>query len=204
MREREKALMDEDQFWQIIESSREDARKVPREPIQDFLDVHEQTLAAALRTLSPEKIIGFNNRFWNAHHRAYRWNLWAAAYWTCGGCGGDGFIDFRACLISLGRKAYEQVLRDPDSLAEIVDQPDLPCLQCEGFQYVASKVYREKTGDKIPLGTEESPLGTEESPLLPRGSPPGPTGERIDEEDVEVMRRHFPRLVAKFPKGGDF
>ena len=54
-----------------------------------------------------------------------------------GGCGDDGFWDFRSCLISLGKEQFFHVLKEPDALADIVNQPNVPFMLAEGFQYVA-------------------------------------------------------------------
>lgn len=182
-------MMDETRFWNIIDTSRQRAREMKRAAGQDFIDLHEQTLADELRQLQPDEIFAFNERFWHFHGMAYRWNLWAAAYWLHGGCGNDGFIDFRSNLISLGKQLYFQILDDPDTLADIVDRPDTPYMQAEGFQYVASKVYKQLTGRAMPDGESHGPKN--------------PIGERIDHEDREVMRKHFPKIVAKFPDMGD-
>jgi hypothetical protein len=183
-------MMDETRFWEVVDSSRRRAGQKKRRPQEDFLSVHEHTLAEALRRLSPEEIVAFDERFWDYHRLAYRWDLWAAAYWLCGGCGDDGFIDFRSCLISLGKDRFFRVLEDPDALADIEGRPDVPYLQAEGFQYVASKVYRELTGKDMPQG--RGGRGRFE-----------PEGKRIDHDDEDEMRRRFPRLVAKYPDMGD-
>ena len=132
--------MDKDQFWSIIDSSRAAAAKMKRAPGQDFLDLHEQTLAEALRALPPEDIAAFNDVFWSIHRSAYRWDLWGAAYWLHGGCGDDGFTDFRACMISLGKEHFARVLSNPDALADLAGRPDIPYTQAEGFQYIADRV----------------------------------------------------------------
>ncbi|MBI5531292.1 MAG: DUF4240 domain-containing protein [Deltaproteobacteria bacterium] len=185
------SIMTETRFWEIIDSSREAARLQERQPNQDFLALHEQSLADALRQLPPEEIAAFDDRFRAYHRFAYRWDLWAAAYWLHGGCSDDGFTDFRACLISLGRVLYFKVLQEPDSLADIVDHPDVPYMQAEGFQYVASRVYEEKTGERIPYEPSDSHVVRE------------PAGERLDHDDEELMRERFPKLVARFPEMGD-
>jgi hypothetical protein len=182
-------MMEEASFWKIIASSRQRAREMKRRPRQDFIDLHEQTLADALRRFPPAEMIAFRERFSYYHGLAYRWDLWAAAYWLHGGCSDDGFLDFRSCLISLGKELFFRVLEDPDALADIVGRPDTPYMQAEGFQYVASKVYEEKTGDEMPQGKAYRPAE--------------PAGRRIDHDDEEVMRRHFPKIVAKFPEMGD-
>jgi hypothetical protein len=127
-------MMEEARFWNIIDSSRQRAREMKRLPRQDFLELHEQTLADALRPLPPVEIAAFHERFSYYRGLAYRWDLWAAAYWLHGGCSNDGFLDFRSCLISLGKTLFFQVLKAPDSLADIVDRPDVPYMQAEGFQ----------------------------------------------------------------------
>ena len=70
-------------------------------------------------------------------------------------------------------------------------RPDIPYTQSEGFQYVASRVYQEKTGQRIPQAEINSDSSIE------------PADEQIDHDDAEVMRQHFPKLVAKFPDMGD-
>jgi len=182
-------MMDETRFWQIIDTSRQRAREMTRKAGEDFIDLHEKTLAEVLRGVTPGEVLAFDERFNHYHGLAYRWDLWAAAYWLHGGCSDDGFIDFRSCLISLGKELFFQVLNDPDSLAQIIDRPDAPYMQAEGFQYVPSKVYEEMTGQQMPSGEYKGPRA--------------PTGERIDHDDDEVMRRHFPKIVEKFPEMGD-
>lgn len=183
-------MMDADRFWQLIDQSRQKAKKHKPANGDEFLDRQMEELTALLHKLPPEEIVAFKHRFAQCCNEAYRWDLWAAAYWLHGGCGDDGFIDFRSTLVSLGQEMFEQVLADPDSLADLVDRPDVPYLQGEGFQYVAPRVYKAKTGQEY--RPDDEPLG-----------PPKPKGRRIDHDDDEVMRRLFPKLVAKYPEMGD-
>ena len=71
---------------------------------------------ARLEKLRPEDIVSFDVHYDALRFRAYRKELWGAAYLMNGGCSDDGFEYFRAWLISRGKKVYEQVLSDPDSL----------------------------------------------------------------------------------------
>ena len=48
--------------------------------------------------------------------RAYRQELWGAAYLINGGCSDDGFVYFLGWLIAQGRDVYQAALPDPDSL----------------------------------------------------------------------------------------
>ena len=180
-------MMEEALFWSIVDSSRQRAREIPLSPRQDFIDLHEKTLAQALAQRTPDEIVAFRDRFWSYHRMAYRRDLWAVAYWLHGGCSDDGFTDFRSCLISLGRNLFFKILADPDSLTDIVDLPDTPYMQAEGFQYVASKVYKQVTGD-WPAGDY---------------GPNEPAGEDFDFEDDAEMAKRFPKLVAKYPDMGD-
>jgi hypothetical protein len=186
--------MDEARFWSIIESTRNAAKPIPRAATTDFLDVHIQTLHDALKVLPPADVAAFAVRFHELSVRAYRWDLWGAAYWMHGECSDDGFIDFRACLISLGKDRYYAALANPDSLADIVDAPDVPYMQSEGFQYVAGKVYESLTGEEIP-----------DSAYRGVDSPENPVGydADVDHGDEEYMSEHYPRLVAKLPEMGD-
>lgn len=181
-------MMNEREFWKIVESTRREALEQRRRPDQDLMDLHEKTLAVALKRLPPGEVAAFDARFTELQYRAYRWDLWNAAYLFDGGCSDDGFIDFRSCLISLGREWYDRILAEPDELAEIIGRTDVPYMQSEGFQYVARKVYEELTGSDIP------------DPGLPH--PGDPVGENTDPEDLELMRKRYPKLTAKLDEQG--
>jgi hypothetical protein len=177
------APMDKDRFWRIIESSRRAAASVTD---VEFADAHMRTLAEELKRLSPEEIVAFHAAYVRRYHEAYRWDLWAVAYHYGGGCSDDGFIDFRSCLVSLGQELYNRILADPDSLADVLDRPDIPYMLAEGFLYVADEVYKELTGEEMPTNSEPHPQD--------------PVGRRFDHDDESLMRRNFPRLTARIPR----
>lgn len=185
--------MAEDRFWALIEESRRLARAKKPANGDVFFERQLEAMPDILRKLSPDELIAYDRRFWAYHRQAYRWELWGAAYWMHGGCSDDGFIDFRATLITLGKDLFLQVLKDPDVLAELIERKDVPAyLQLEGFQYLAGRVYKEKTGyDAIPDMPDEE-----------RG-PAKPPGKKFDFENDAVMGKRYPRLVAKFPDMGE-
>jgi len=186
------APMAEGRFWALIGESRDRASAQRLQPGEDFIDRHIAEHFEVLRKLTPDELIAYNIRFHHYWRLSYRWDLWAVAYWLHGGCSDDGFTDFRACLISLGKAWFFQVLNDPDALTDLDGRPDVPYMQSEGFQYVDYKVYKEKTGeDGMP---EVDGIGS---------GPTEPLGERFDFEDDEEMRTRFPKLVAKYPDMGD-
>jgi Protein of unknown function (DUF4240) len=113
---------------------------------------------------------------------AYRWDLWGAAYVIGGGCSDDGFIDFRSWLVAQGPKIYGDALKDPETLAKVVSE-DLDG-QIEGFQYIASQVWEEKTGKDA----SEYPPGD-------GGPRDEPAGENWSEDDLPEL---FPKLWKKF------
>ena len=184
--------MTEARFWSLIDTSRKRAMKKKLRRGQDFIDVHIAELRTLLGELAPEELIAYSNRFQYYRDLAYRWDLWAVAYWLHGGCSDDGFADFRACLISLGKKWFFEVLKDPDSLTDLVGRRDVPYMQAEGFQYVDSKVYQEKTG-YIVMPEVRGKVHKRRQPK----------GKRFDFEDEKQMRKRFPKLIAKYPEMGD-
>lgn len=184
-------MMKEERFWQIIETSREKAKVAQRNEDQDFSELQEHTLKEVLEKIPPQEIVEFKLRMSELHSRAYRWDLWGAAYWMDGGCSDDGFMDFRYCLISLGRDLYTRILANPDVLAETIGRSDIPYMQAEGFGYVPRQVYEELTGEDMP----------EPDPEIKH--PSDPAGERFDFDDPEEMRRRFPRLVERLREGVD-
>src|SRR5687767_5916377 len=103
-------MMSEKRFWHLIDRSRAavDAGKV-----KDGNEFHERQcgeLAKLLRTLSKRDIIFFDKRQLGIRWRAYRWDLWGAAFWLGGGCDDEDFDDVTGVLISLGRETFEKVL----------------------------------------------------------------------------------------------
>jgi hypothetical protein len=170
--------MDDDQFWAIIERTRE------------FAEGRDERLAAELGKLSPKEIRAFDARFTDYRIRAYRWDIWGVADWIHGWCSDDGFSDFRARLIGLGKERYFAALEDPDTLAEIVGTKEGDYTILEGFQYVASDVFEEKTGKRMPA-------------YYPPDGYPDLPDKNFDHNDVEAMRQKFPRLLQRLPhKGG--
>ncbi len=167
--------MDREMFWQIIEASRKDAG--------DDVDAQMEALRESLRKLSADEVVSFDGHYLDLWYDAYRWDLWLAAYVAGGGCSDDSFMDFRYWLIARGRKVYEAVLKDPEYLAEILDDGDEG--QVEGFQYIAPAVWEEKTG--LDRGSD--------FPEDDRRRPSEPAGERWPDEELPAR---FPKLWEKF------
>ena len=183
--------MTEDQFWQIIETSRAAALEEQGESYSedDLFDAHLATLQGELSKLGAVELGAFMTMFQQKKIDAYRWDLWGAAYWLFGGCGDDSFSDFRSNLISLGRNVFETAIANPDQLAATMKRKDLPYMLSEGFQNVAFDVAEEQGVSELDL----------EFPPYPSD----PVGEEFDFDDDEEMARLYPQLVAAFPDSGE-
>jgi hypothetical protein len=165
-------------FWKLIDDSRQRAGR----------DLGQQVaeLRASVEQLDPDDIVEFGRLFAEYWGRAYTWDLWAAAYILGGGCSDDGFLDFRAWLISRGKRIYEDALRDPETLARVVSSDAGEECQFEGFQYVARTAWENKTKDR---------LGA--FPVTEITQPDKPTGAPWSEAGDDLKRR-FPKLWRKF------
>jgi len=127
-------LTTEDELWAILDRV---ARKGG-----GALEASCDAFRAELRKLDDRSLVRADRLFAKLMQRAYRWDLWGAAYVIHGGCSDDAFWDFRAGLVALGRARFEAALEDPDGLAKIRDVEERTLF--EGFQYVPRKVLAER------------------------------------------------------------
>jgi hypothetical protein len=159
--------MDEAGFWNIVE-------RVHTATPGD-MDSKCALLKQELARLPKNDAADFARHFDEKMDRAFDWSLWGAAYVINGGCSDDTFSDFRASLISRGRKAYDLALANPDSLA---GEPfDEDAWFPEGYQYAVS--------DGV------AAAGSERHGQVPTE----PSGTAWQEEAVYDL---FPKLSAKF------
>jgi hypothetical protein len=169
--------MDWKRFWKLTESA-----------YRDDDAEHFEALKAALAPLSDEELVAYQTRFDELLAAAYRIDLWGAAYLVNGGCSDDGFHHFRVWLVGRGRHAYEAALKNPDSLADVLDGDEM----ADGFALDAAavRVYEEKTGrddfyERLERAEAELP-------------PPPPEGTDWDFDDDAEVRRRFPRLYRLY------
>ena len=134
--------------------------------------------------LNPENIIEYKRLFDQHFAKAYRWDLWGAAYLIDGGCSDDGFIDFRYGLISRGRSIFEDALSNADSLAGFASDSDDGYIPDDDCGYAAARAYKEVAGTEMPQQKYEHP--------------DEPTGEDWDFDDPELCNQKLPKLWGKF------
>ena len=140
-----KELMDEDDFWKLIETSKMNS--------QGNYEKQQDELADELIKLDAIDILKFDNRFRTFRGNAYKWELWGAAYIMNGGCSDDCFSDFRGWLIGQGNEAYYNAMSNPETLVIIDHDMDD---DWEGLSYVPMTCYEQKTRNQMPKGIQEN------------------------------------------------
>jgi hypothetical protein len=166
--------MDKAGFWQLIAATRAAAGNDTGRQ-SDLLDQR-------LRQLPAQQIADFGRIRHGLDQQAYTWDLWGAAYVIEDGCSTDCFRDFRAYLISLGSRAYEAALRNPDTLAPVVQDAEQG--DWENADNVAPDAYQSVTSQDIPSG--DSDLSGK-----PRGTP-------WDDGSQDQLVQRYPQLAARF------
>ncbi|UNO44229.1 DUF4240 domain-containing protein [Streptomyces sp. MST-110588] len=170
--------MDETEFWELIDGSRETAEGDPEE--------QAEVLVERLLARDPDSVVDFARHFESRYNRAYHWDLWAAAGILLGGASDDAFDYFRCWLIGQGREVFEGALHDPDDLAELLEDFDEEVDgDAEELGYAADEAYEQLTGSEMP------DLGL---PPQPRE----PLGTYIDFDDDGALAERFPRLWDRF------
>jgi hypothetical protein len=172
--------VDDDTYWDLVERARTESG-------DDSPETVAETLVAVLSTLGPSEVVGAEEAFARISRRAYGFPLWGAAYVLNGGCGDDGFDDFRGWLVTRGRAVYEAALADPESLADVVTVDELYDVACEDVLSAADQAHTELTGRGLPWRAAREPL-----PDL---------GAGWDFDDEDEMRRRYPRLSALADQG---
>ena len=161
-------------FWGLIESARADA--------DNDTERQSELLEERLSKLPPRQIVQFQQIRRQMDERAYTWDIWGAAYVIDDGCSDDCFRDFRAYLISLGPGPFAAALRNPDSLAPIVQDAEEG--DWENADDVAPDAYQTASGDDFPADSSDL-----------SGSP---RGEPWDDESQETLVQRYPALAARF------
>ncbi|MEV6761189.1 DUF4240 domain-containing protein [Streptomyces sp. NPDC051105] len=170
--------MDETEFWELVDGTREAAEGDP----EDQADL----LVERLLQLDPDMVLDFARHFEARYNRAYRWDLWGAAWVLLDGASDDAFDFFRCWLIGQGREVFEGALHDPDGLAESLGDFDEE-IDGDGEElgYAADEAYEQLTGTVAP------DLGIAPAPSEPEGSP-------VDFENEQALAERFPRLWNRF------
>jgi hypothetical protein len=170
--------MNAKRFWALIDASRRGRGK------------QFNALKKVLSELTDDELLAFRARFDWFLSRAYLLDLWGAAYWIQGGCSDDGVHMFRVWLVGQGQMVYENAVRDPDTLADVLDVDDDDEEYAGELDVAATRLYEERTGrddfyERLEAGRWNfGPLPDE--------------GKDWDFNDEDEFRKRFPRLAAMY------
>lgn len=170
--------MDDTRFWAIIDRARDTA--------DGDAGRQAESVVEQLLRLDAARVTEFARHFEARYHRAYRWDVWGAAWVLCEGVSDDAFDHFRCWLIGRGRRVFEGALREPDALAELLPSFDRETEgEAEELGCAAYEAYERLTGTALPE------MGLPEPPEEPSGTP-------LNLEDDAQLATRFPRLWARF------
>ncbi|MFJ1970858.1 DUF4240 domain-containing protein [Streptomyces sp. NPDC087903] len=170
--------MDETEFWELVDATRDAAGGDPEDQADLLVD--------RLLQFDPEVVLDFARHFEARYNRAYTWDLWGAAAVLLDGASDDAFDFFRCWLIGQGREVYEAAVHDADSLAGLLDDFDEEIDgDGEDLGYAADEAYEQLTGTVAP------DLGILPPPTEPEGTP-------VDFEHDRVLAERFPKLWERF------
>jgi hypothetical protein len=127
--------MDKKEFWHLIEAAKETSKG--NQALQ------EQTLINSLAQLSPEQIIEFECILREYLIEADHFNVMAAQKILNGYVTDDSYLYFRCWLVGQGEAVFTNALRNPDTLATVVQEP---YLEFETLLVVATKAFEKLTG----------------------------------------------------------
>lgn len=131
--------MSADMFWRLVKRSKEHYGNNTKEAAK--------WLTVQLAKELPEDIIKFEYILSAYLQIADKYGLVTAISMVRNGCSDDSFYYFRGWLIAQGKETYLRVLRNPDSLADLLCEND--ACSCEDFCYIGVYSYGQKTGRDI-------------------------------------------------------
>lgn len=180
----DKLFMSEDKFWQLIETMHDTCGEDQEKALI--------WIRKELRKLTLEDVLGFDHMFLAYREAADKYGLGSVASLMEQGCSDDGFIDFRAWLISQGKKVYLAALKNPEFLVNVKEQE---YYRFEDLNYVGTKVYMEKkekdlddidNPDQIEKCREEIQSEIQYHPLIEYP---------LELQDLKIV---FPKLAQKY------
>ena len=167
---RHEVTLDEDGFWNLIETAKADCEDDGKRQVKLLVDRVAQTSIA--------DILAYSEIFSHLH---------GSAYIIGGGCSDDGFMDFRAWLVAQGKTIFYAVMHDPDILVDVPIKEYSARL--ESMNYVDNHAYEQKTNaGYIPCFRGSNPLIE-----LPEHN----WGSDVDWDNFTVCRL-FPKLSLKY------
>jgi hypothetical protein len=183
--------MDIREFWTLIEQTKADSGGDHH--LQEIL------LIERLSTMTIEEIADYHWIFDDLSAQIHRYDIRDAAQIIEGGTGDDGFKDFCTGVIFQGLSVFEDTLRDPETLADILEAGDT--LRHETLAYVGPYAYVRKTGNED-ADLEFYELFNQLRPtynIYPNAEDDYvPLEWTTDEEYERAIQERYPKLFKKF------
>lgn len=198
--------MNIDSFWQLVERARTAAGPAADNARRDGQpSAVAEALVAELGLVPLTEVLEFDQILRDLVRRVDTWDV-CAACWIIehGFLSDDGFLDFRAGLVGLGRSTFEAVIADPDSLAGHPAVQEISrasgrslWIGDESLLFAAQRAYEQQTGDADAFWEAIEAVESAARPADGREF----VGDQWDLRDEDEWRRRLPRLAALFLAG---
>jgi hypothetical protein len=130
-------------FWRLIDNARTASSGDVNKEVELLIEMLSQ---------QPEtEILSFEKICFERLDQAYRADLWEVADVINCGCSDSGFLGFRGWLIAQGEIIFENALRDPESLVDLVEPETRHTILNGRLLSVPNNAYKRRTGQEIPL-----------------------------------------------------
>lgn len=182
--------MDTREFWTLIEQTKVESNGDHKR--QEIL------LIERLAAMPVEEIVDYQWIFDDLSAQIHRYDIRDAAQIIESGTGDDGFKDFCTGVIFQRQWVFENALRDPETIADILEAGDT--LRHETLAYTGPFAYERKTG------IDDASVFYD---LVDRSRPPYkiypdsnddyvPLEWTTDEEYERAIQERYPKLFEKF------
>jgi hypothetical protein len=190
-----------DDFWNLVEVARADCAEPGSWATAEEIG---EALAERLTELPADDILAFDRWCRQTQALADLWIVCAACYLISGSVSADDFGDFKAGLIGLGQRDFEQVVEDPDALAHLpivraiaAGEADPFALHGRSIHFAAAAAFSELAAseDEEALWVARLDLDQDEIPARRDGW----SGTFGPEDGPEIPAK-LPKLYALFPR----
>jgi hypothetical protein len=176
--------IDEQEFWKIIDYAfRNSFGNMKKEA---------QIITKKLSAYKPNEITNFEIILCEKLIKANDFKIIAIDKIIDGSVSDDTYLYFRCWLIGLGQETYEQTLKNPDYLADVIEKGVIP--DFEDLLYVSTDAFTNKTGKEKEDETFPRNVADENRLNYDFGGPPT-TGKDWKESELPKL---YPKLWNKF------
>lgn len=176
--------MDQIEFWRIIEYSKTHSNHSYDKQVELLLNV--------LFEYAPDQIIEFEKILRHFVIEADDFKVMAAEKIIEGWVSDDSYLYFRCWLISQGQETFEETLKSPEYLADIVYKGINT--QFEDLLYVTTRAFIQKTGKTNEDETFPRSVAYKNGLDYDYGAPPTKGTDWVTEQ----LPTLYPKLWAKF------